>query len=118
LAEHIELGKRGEQIAESFLELKGYRILERNWRHRRTEIDIIAEIEGKLIFVEVKTRSSNDFSNPEEAVTLKKQDSIARAAGAYILKVNHEWLIRYDVIAIVLQADDTYQIQHFEDAFF
>lgn len=118
MAKHIELGKKGEDLASSFLELKGYEILERNWRFRRAEIDIIAKHNEKLIFVEVKTRSTDFFGNPEEAVHIKKQDLIARAAGAYILKVQHDWLIRYDVISILLFPDSTYSIEHIEDAFF
>jgi putative endonuclease len=118
MAKHIELGKKGEDLAVSFLELKGYSIIERNWRYRRAEIDIIAKLDDKLVFIEVKTRSTDVFGNPEEAVHLKKQDLIARAAGAYILKVQHDWLIRYDVVSILLFADGTYAIEHIEDAFF
>ena len=118
MAAHIELGKRGEDLAVNFLQLKGYTILERNWRYRRTEIDIIALIDEKLIFIEVKTRSTDAFGTPEGFVNSKKQDLVAKGAGAYILKVNHDWLIRYDVIAILLFPDDTYRIAHFEDAFF
>jgi putative endonuclease len=118
MAAHNELGRRGEDLAVDFLQLKGYQILERNWRNHRAEIDIIAMINEKLIFVEVKTRSTDFFGTPEGFVDAKKQDLIARAAGAYIRKVNHDWLIRYDIIGILLFPDDTYQIEHFEDAFF
>jgi len=118
MAAHLELGKRGEDIAVEFLELKGYEIIERNWRYRRAEIDIIARLDGKLIFTEVKTRSSDIFGTPEEFVTHWKQDLVARAAGAYILKVQHDWMIRYDVISVLYFPDGTHRIEHFEDAFF
>jgi putative endonuclease len=118
LAAHIDLGKRGEDLAVDFLQLKGYKILERNWRYRHAEIDIIAMLDEKLIFIEVKTRSTDVFGSPEGFVNSKKQDLVAKAAGAYILKINHDWLIRYDVIAILLYPDETYSIEHFEDAFF
>lgn len=117
-AKHLILGNKGEDIAVQFLELKGYTIAARNWRYRRAEIDIIAKKDEKLIFIEVKTRSSDAFGDPEAFVTPKKQELISRAAGAYILQVQHDWLIRYDVIAILCNADGTHQITHFEDAFF
>ncbi len=118
MAAHNDLGKRGEDLALAFLELKGYEMVERNWRYRRAEIDIIARLDEKLIFIEVKTRSSEAFGAPEEFVSSRKQDLVARAAGAYILKVNHDWLIRYDVVAVLLLPDGTHRIEHFEDAFF
>ena len=115
---HLELGKKGEEIAVQFLRLKGYDIAERNWRYRRAEIDIIAKKNEKLIFIEVKTRSTDYFGNPEKFVTQRKRNLVAQAAGAYLIKSSHDWMIRYDVVAIILKKDRTYSITHFEDAFF
>jgi putative endonuclease len=118
MAAHNDTGKKGEDLALAFLELKNYTILERNWRHRRSEVDIIAMYNKILVFVEVKTRSSDAFGRPEEFVSLKKQDLITRAAPIYMEKINHDWEIRFDVISILLFKDETYEIEHFEDAFF
>lgn len=118
MAKHNDLGKYGEDLATEFLVLKSYEIVARNWRYKRAEIDIIARKEEKLIFVEVKTRSTDIHGKPTEAITFQKQDLVARAAGAYIREVNHDWLIRYDVMSILAFEDGTYDIEHIEDAFF
>jgi putative endonuclease len=72
MAVHNELGKRGEGIAREYLENAGYRILNVNWKYARAEVDVIAEQGGRLIFVEVKTRTSTDYGHPEDFVDLKK----------------------------------------------
>ena len=118
MKQHIDLGNKGEELAAQFLNLKGYEIVERNWRYGKAEIDIIAKQFEKLIFIEVKTRSNDYFSKPEESVNRRKRELLSRAAGAYILEQNHDWLIRYDIISIVLRTDGTYSISHHEDAFF
>ena len=66
MAIHNELGKKGEQLAVDFLQKKGYTILDRNWRFKKAEVDIIAQKEQILAIVEVKTRSSNYFGNPQD----------------------------------------------------
>ena len=78
MASHIDFGKLGEQLAEDFLISKGYTILCRNWRHSHYEIDIVALKENIPHFVEVKTRSSNHFGQPEESVNKKKIRSFTR----------------------------------------
>ena len=72
MAEHYELGNKGEQLAVNYLINKGYKIVERNWRFQKAEIDIIATKDKILISVEVKTRSTNDFGSPQDFVTPKK----------------------------------------------
>jgi putative endonuclease len=84
MAEHNETGKAGEELAVKYLRSKGYTILETNWRLGRNEIDIIAEADHCLVVVEVKTRHSTDFGNPESFVTREKQRLLIRAANAYI----------------------------------
>jgi len=117
MAEHNEKGKQGEEIAVEFLKKKGYKILETNWRLGRNEIDIIA-IDGKfIVVVEVKTRNSNQFGEPEIAVTREKQKALIRSANAYVRMKHLDSEVRFDIISIIL-AKDTEQIHHIEDAFY
>lgn len=117
MAELHETGKKGEQLACKLLKSKGYEILETNWRFSHAEIDIIVKKDDVLIFVEVKTRSSEFFGQPEEFIDAKKEKLIADAASEYMKKVNHEWECRFDFISIILTGP-SYQIKHIEDAFF
>ena len=115
----IEFGKRGEKIAADYLVSKGYTILEKNWRFKKAEIDIIAkDNEGILIFVEVKTRSYTYFGEPEAFVDEKKKSLLLDAASQYMDEVGYEWAIRFDIIGIVIDKSDNVSISHFEDAFF
>lgn len=111
-------GEAGEDIAAHYLQRQAYVIAERNWRAGRAEIDIIARQGEALIFVEVKTRSSIRFGSPETFVTERKERLIAQAAQAYMEAVQHDWEIRFDIIAIVIHPDGSHELQHFEDAFF
>jgi len=117
MAEHNELGKMGEEIAVGYLRKKGYLILATNWRAGRNEIDIVARDKGTLVIVEVKSRRSNAFTEPEYAVNHDKQRALIRAANAYIFKNNIQDETRFDIIAIILK-DDTPQINHLVDAFY
>ena len=117
MAEHNEMGQRGEKIAQSFLKEKGYNILHVNWRNRRAEIDIIALDGETLVFVEVKTRQTLNFGEPENAVNNKKQRSIIRAANAYVLKYGFENDARFDIISIIVEKNATV-INHIVDAFY
>lgn len=119
MAAHLDTGKRGEQIATEFLEGKGWRVAERNWRAGRGEIDLIAWAHDRLlVFVEVKTRSGDGFGGPEEAVNDKKQDLLARTAGAYMEQIGYDWEIRFDIVAVLLRGEKVLEIRHVEDAFF
>lgn len=105
MSEHYDphsLGRQGEQLAAEYLIRKGFRILERNYRSRRNEIDIIALDRGTLCFIEVKTRGSLEKGHPIEAVTPQKQKEIIKAAKAYLLTLdNREPDCRFDVITIL-----------------
>jgi putative endonuclease len=95
------LGREGEDRAAKFLVKRGYRILERNYRTRSGEIDLIALDQGVVVFVEVKTRTSDAFGAPELAVTPQKQQRMLKAALAYIkYKKLHQVPCRFDVVAI------------------
>lgn len=119
MSNNLEIGKQGEQIAAEFLERKGWRIAERNWRAGRGEIDLIAWAEERLlVFVEVKTRAGDGFGGPEEAVDARKQDILARTAGAYMEHIGYDWEIRFDIVAVLLKGDKVLEIRHVEDAFF
>lgn len=114
---HLELGAWGETLALNFLQNKGFRILETNWRHQRAEVDIIA-MEGEiLVFVEVKTRTSDYFGPPETFVTHQKENLMVRAAHAYMHKIDHHWEIRFDIIGILRRSGEEYTIEHLPDAF-
>jgi putative endonuclease len=117
MAEHNELGVAGEKTAENFLKEKGYEILATNWRFGSDEIDIIAKHNGFLVIVEVKTRSTNAFGEPEIAVTKQKQKFLIRATQNYILQKNINEECRFDIIAIISKNGKNI-IHHIEDAFY
>ncbi len=117
MALHNELGTKGENLAVDYLRKKGYSILERNWVHEKNEIDIIASSHEFIIFVEVKTRSTGYWSNPEDAVSDNKIKRIVEASSHYLITNNIDKPARFDVIAIICN-DKFTQIDHFEDAFF
>jgi putative endonuclease len=115
---HKETGIKGEQIAVNFLINNNYAILFRNWRFGKKEVDIIAHKGDTLVFIEVKTRRSFDFGFPEEAVNTQKQSFLKLAAEAF-MEANPQYIqLRFDIISILLEANNTKEILHFEDAFF
>lgn len=97
-----ELGKEGEKLACQFLRRKGYRIRERNYRYPGGEIDIISRDKGTLVFVEVKTRKTNDYGCPQESVTKDKQERIRKTALTYIKKNGWEGDCRFDIISLLI----------------
>jgi len=105
--ENLNSGKRSEAQAELFLKRRGYVVLERNYKTRSAEIDIVAREKGAICFVEVKSRSSERFGSPQEAVTPAKQAKIATAARVYLQEHNLlERRVRFDVVAIVQGAGE------------
>lgn len=118
MAKHNETGTNGEKIAENFLQTKGYTILHRNWKHQKKEVDLVAEHDGLLVFVEVKTRSAAYFGYPEDAVGPAKQDYLKTAAEEFLYCHPQYQRIRFDIISIITQKDTIKEIVHFEDAFF
>jgi len=111
------LGQTGEKIAATYLQNKGYKILERNWRGRFGEIDIIAQEKNQIVFVEVKARQSKDFGLPEEAVDFKKQNKLVRTALEYLQKTPTKLSFRFDVIGIEFKSFSNYKISHIKNAF-
>ena len=101
MASHNELGQKGEKIAEKHLLQKGYEILDRNFRFKRDEIDLIAAIGDQIVFVEVKARMSEKYGNPKESVTFNKQKKISIAAQYYLKeRKKMDSRARFDVVAI------------------
>ena len=110
-------GKTGEDLAARVLEKSGWRILERNFRFERGEIDLIAEDGEELVFVEVKARRSNAFGAPEDAVNDKKQEQVYAVADGYLFKHDIENRpCRFDVVAIEFH-NGCAEIRHIRDAF-
>ncbi|WP_235296649.1 YraN family protein [Portibacter marinus] len=117
MAAHNELGKKGEQIAVDYLIADNYEVLEVNYRFSRAEVDIIARKDGLLIFVEVKTRSSLKHGCPESGVNHKKVKLLMDTAYHYMEKINHDWEIRFDVIALLFPKNRLPFLKHIKDAF-
>ncbi len=115
MSKHLEKGRLGEQIAVDYLEKRGYRVLETNYRYKRTEIDIIAVHRGVLLFIEVKTRSNYQYGYPESAVDDHKIEMILEGADYYMHQIAWNRQIRFDIIAILL--GDPPKIEHLKDAF-
>jgi putative endonuclease len=109
-------GKEGEEQAISFLRKNGFEVLYCNWRHKHSEIDIIAKQNNTTIFVEVKARTTDNFGHPENFVTKAKQNELKKAAAAYIEQFNPD-KVRFDIIAITWWPQQETDIKHFEDAF-
>ena len=116
MADHKDLGKMGEELAVNYLIEKGYEILERNWRNIHKEVDIIAMDGPDLVIVEVKTRQSDEYGEPDLAVTKRKQRMLIAAANAYITRNKLDVETRFDIISIILK-DSEPVIEHIEDAF-
>ncbi|AUP79210.1 YraN family protein [Flavivirga eckloniae] len=117
MAKHNELGKKGEQLAVDFLLEKGYDIVERNYRFDKAEVDIIAQQKDTLAIIEVKTRSTNDFGNPQDFVKPKQIQRLVKAVDEYVNVNNLEVEVRFDIIAIVKEGTG-FNIEHLEDAFY
>lgn len=118
MSKNQDIGNQGEDIAVAFLLEKGYKILERNWRFSKAEIDIICTKDDHLIFIEIKTRSYTYFGEPAEFVTSKKEELMIDAANGYMTKTGYEWKIRFDIISVILDKNGKHEIEHIEDAFF
>lgn len=117
MAESHNLGRKGEDVAAEHLKKSGYKILHRNWKAGKLELDIIAETKDYIVFVEVKSRTDDPQVNPASAVNREKQRSMIFAANSYIQWNNIDKESRFDVITIIKKGND-YQVDHIEDAFY
>ena len=116
MAEHLEIGIEGEETAARYLEEKKYTILERNWRYRHREIDIIASLDNMIIIVEVKVRKFIGGERLEEHINRKKQRYLISAANTYMLKRKLDRGVRFDIILLTGESGD-FTLEHIEDAF-
>ena len=117
MAEHIQKGKYGEELAKKYLEKQGYTILETNWRYKNLEIDLIALDGNALCVIEVKTRSTDVFGEPEVFVTSSKQQKLIKAINMYIRKTTCEKEIRFDIVSII-ENKELCKINLIKDAFY
>jgi putative endonuclease len=111
------LGEEGERIAALWLAQQGWRILDRRFRNGHRDLDLVAEREGLVAFVEVKTRRGKDFGHPVEAVNWRKQRELVRSASVWIARYGSgEQTFRFDVVG-VLMSDHGARVRHVENAF-
>src|ERR1700749_4821384 len=116
MAQHLDLGRKGESLAKTHLESLGYEILDENWTHGKAEIDLIAWKDRVIIFAEVKTRTGTGFGLPEDFVDNRKQRLMADAADEYIYIMNHQGEVRFDIISVLFRGEN-YTLKNIEDAF-
>jgi putative endonuclease len=116
MSDKIKTGNKGEELAAKFLADKGYEIVSRNYRYKHAEIDIIVRKDNWLVFVEVKTRKSSSFGEPEVFVDAKKADKVMEGAEQFMVEQNWHGNIRFDIVSV--KTGTTPQIEHFEDAFY
>ncbi|HEX8040076.1 MAG TPA: YraN family protein [Chryseosolibacter sp.] len=114
MTDKMETGSIGENLAAEFLAGKGFRVVARNYRWKRSEIDLIVQREDWLIFVEVKTRRSNSYGEPESFVTDYQCHRIYEAAEEYIFSTDWRGHVRFDVVSV--KPGPVPEIVHFEDA--
>ncbi len=117
MAEHNELGKSGEDAAIEYLEQKGYRILQRNWRKGHYELDIVASDGEELVIVEVKTRTVNYYGDPLESLSKQQMNRIIHAADYFVKRFDIDLPVRFDIISMLGNAP-YFDIDHIEDAFY
>ena len=108
----------GEQVAVDYLLSKGYKIEARNWRSGRFEIDIVARHDGVIVVVEVKSRISDEYAEPEATVTRRQMSRLVEAYKNYAHQLNYDGECRFDVIGILFIDRHEPIINHIEDAFF
>ncbi|MFI3240448.1 MAG: YraN family protein [Bacteroidales bacterium] len=114
MARHNIIGEEGENLAVEYLVKLGYIIRDRNWRFSNVELDIIAQANNMLIFVEVKTRTT-DFE--EELIDKKKINNLTRAANVYIHQYDLPHPVQFDLVVVMMGVDGEYEIEHIPDAF-
>lgn len=117
LSHHSKLGKEGEAYALDYVKHCGYKILHTNWRFGKKELDIVALKNEVLTVFEVKTRFSNYWEEPKDAVKLRKQKNIIEAADAYVNDYLLDYEVQFDVISLVHNGKG-FELEHIPDAFY
>ena len=113
---HLVTGELGERVAADYLQSKGYVIVKRNYRYLKYELDIIAKIEGYIVFVEVKTRKNEDFAMAREFVTYSKQQRLIKTAMLWLQQHDTDLQPRFDVIEVIGEGLGR-KLRHIENAF-
>lgn len=116
MAESHQTGKKGEEIAVSYLTENGYDVMHTNWQSNHQEVDIISRQNDLLVFVEVKARRSEAYGSPEVFVTRTKQKMLIKAANHYLAKHHCDMEVRFDIISIVFKGT-AFTLNHIRDAF-
>ena len=117
MAQHLDLGRLGEQLAKTHLESLGYEIMDENWVYGKAEIDLIAYQNKTIIFVEVKARTGNWFGEPEDFVDNRKQKLLVDAANEYIYLMDHNGEVRFDIVSVLFDHKNAHILKHIPDAF-
>jgi len=117
MAAHNELGQWGEEMAADYLQQKGYTIMERNWKSGHRDLDIIAQDDETVVFVEVKTRHNRLFTDPEDAVGYQKIQHLRQAANHYIKYRHINQEVRFDIVTVTGTIGEFPEIEHIENAF-
>ena len=118
MADHNDFGKLAEELAENFLVEKNYKILAKNYRYLKAEIDIIAQFENQIVIVDVQARATDAFMLPQEAINKKKIRLIVSAANEFLETNNIELETRFDVISVLPSEKGKLEITHIENAFY
>ncbi|MDP2874395.1 MAG: YraN family protein [bacterium] len=113
---NLKTGRMGEEIAKKYLEKKGYKIIEQNYKTKYAEIDLVAKRKDKLVLVEVRTKMGEDFGTPEETINWKKQRKLRGNALAYARVAKWPGPLRVDAICVVLKKDHSVErLNHYEN---
>ncbi|WP_308006429.1 YraN family protein [uncultured Chryseobacterium sp.] len=117
MADHNDFGKKAEELAAEYLQKNGYKILVRNFRYQKAELDLVAEKDSLIVVVEVKARSTDVFNLPQEAVKKRKIKLIVSAANYFMEEYNKNQEVRFDIISILPDENKNLVIEHITDAF-
>ncbi len=117
MASHNDTGKTGETLAAAYFESRGYLILHKNWRHKNWEVDLIAEMNGMLHFIEVKTITTLKFGHPEEKVDAKKIRYLINASEEFLYQYPQWKRIQFDVLAVTMLKDQEVEYFLIEDVY-
>lgn len=117
MADHNDFGKKAEELAAEYLQKNGYKILVRNFRYQKAELDLVAEKDSLIVVVEVKARSTDVFNLPQEAVNKRKIKLIFSAANYFMEEYNKNQEVRFDIISILSDENKNLMIEHIIDAF-
>ncbi len=115
------IGSAGEKIVENYLKNNGYKILEKNLKTRYLEIDIIAEKNNTLIFIEVRSKTNDNFGEPEDTINKKKKEKLKNNAFSYINYKNYDGLYKIEIVSVILDKNNINKkesLRHYKDIIF